>query len=134
MANATTILQKTLRVGVDEDLYVASGGAINATGPVGTPPNGTFGVPPQSMNWRGQLLLEAVPIGGTVTALTGNLEISLDHGVTWTPLVTGITFGALPSAQRVDISGAGGNGTLRFNATTVTLGTGTGANMYAHAG
>ena len=134
MANATTILQKTLRMGVDEPLYVAAGGAVNATGTVGTAPNGTFGVPPQSSVWRGQLILEGVPVGGTVTALTANLEISLDGGNNWGVLVTGITFGALPAAQRVDISGTGGNGTLRLNFTTVTLGTGTGANVFAHIG
>lgn len=134
MANATTIVQKTLRMGVDEQLYVAPGGAINATGPIGTPPNGTFGLPPQSSIWRGQLILEAINRGGTVTALTVDLEISLDGGTTFGKLATAITFGALPAAQRVDVSGCGGNGQLRLNPTTVTLGTGTGADIFARIG
>jgi hypothetical protein len=134
MANATTIVQKTLRIGVDEPLYVASGGAVNTTGTVGTAPNGTFGIPPQSAVWRGQLILQAINRGGTVTAFTANLEISLDGGNTWAALATAITFGGLPAAQRVDVSGCGGNGTLRLNFTTVTLGTGTGADVYAHIG
>jgi hypothetical protein len=132
MPNAS-ILQKQLRVGVDEPLYVASGGAINATGTAGTAPNGTFAIPPQSMNWRGQIVFEAVNRGGTVTALTANLEVSLDGGNTWASLLT-VTFGPLPSVQRADASGLGRNGTLRLNFTTVTLGTGTGADLYAHIG
>lgn len=136
MANLTTILQKTLRIGVDEQLYWGGGtnGAVNTTGTVGTAPNGTFAIPPQSSVWRGALILEAVNRGGSVTAFTANLEVSLDGGVTWGVLVTAITFGALPAVQRVDVSGCGGVGTLRLNFTTVTLGTGNGADVYAHVG
>jgi hypothetical protein len=134
MANATTIVGKTLRIGVDEMLYVTTAGAVNATGPVGTAPNGTFALPPQSSVWRGQMILEAVAIGGTVSALVANLEISLDGGTTFAALVSPVTFAAIPGAVRVDVSGCGGNGQLRLNFTTVTLGSGTGANIYAHIG
>jgi len=133
MANATNILQKTLRVGVDESLYVAAGGAVNTTGTVGTAPNGTFGLPPQSSVYRGQVWFEAVNRGGTVTALTANVEAALD-GTTFAATGQVLTFGTLPSIQKADLSGLGGEGTLRLNFTTVTLGTGTGADVFAHTG
>jgi hypothetical protein len=144
------IPQKTLRIGVDEDLYVSAAGAVQTTGTCGTAPQGCFGLPPQCSNYRGTLWLEAVPVGGTVTALTFQIETSLDHGVTWRILnkvfnnagavqlltYSGIAFGTLASGALIgiDVSGLGGNGSLRLNFTTVTLGTGTGANIYAHIG
>lgn len=138
MANATTILQHTLRIGVDEPLYVTTAGAINATGPIGTPPNGTFGLPPQSSIWRGTLWLEAVPVGATggTGALTVNVEISLDGAVTWQPFATGVALftAGVGTVQSVNVSGLGGNGTLRLNPTTVTIGTSTGFNVFAHIG
>lgn len=151
MANAS-ILSKTLRIGVDESLYVTTAGAINTTGTAGTgPANGCFAIPPQCSNYRGHIWFQAIPIGGTVTALTFQLETSLNGGVTWGILnrpfgVTGapitltayssIAFGTLATGAVVglDISGLGGNGCLRMNFTTVTLGTGSGANIYAHIG
>lgn len=150
MANATAILEKTLRIGVNEPLYVTAAGAVNATGTVGTAPFGTFAIPPQCSNYRGTLWLQAIPIGGTVTALTFQLEVSLDS-VTWgivSPIrnysgataaasaFSGIAFGTLATAAvlGLDISGLGGVGTLRLNFTTVTLGTGSGANIWAHIG
>jgi len=146
MATNATIPSKTLRIGVDEALYVAAGGAVQTTGAMGT-----FGVPPQCSNYRGVVWFEAVPVGGTVTALTFQLECSLDGGMTFRILnrqfgVTGapitltsysaIAFGTLASGALIglDISGLGGNGQLRLNFTTVTLGSGTGANIYAHIG
>jgi hypothetical protein len=146
------ILTKTLRIGVDEDLYVATGGAINAVGTAGTAPaQGCFAVPPQCSNYRGSMWIQAIPIGGTVTALTFQVETSLNHGVTWGILnglvgvgggpstltaYSGIAFGTLATAPviQLNISGLGGNGCFRLNFTTVTLGTGTGANIYAHLG
>jgi len=150
MANIA-IPHKTLRLGVDEALYVGTGGAINATGTAGTSPNGTFAIPPQCSNYRGMVWFQAVPVGGTVTALTFQVETSLDGGTTFGILtrtfgVTGapstlttysaLAFGTLASAGviGVDFSGLGGNGCLRLNFTTVTLGTGTGANIFAHMG
>jgi hypothetical protein len=151
MANAS-ILSKTLRIGVDEDLYVAAAGAISATGTAGTgPAYGCFGLPPQCSNYRGSMWLQAVPIGGTVTAATFQIETSLNHGVTWGIVnslvgvsggpstltgLSGIAFGTLATGAviRIDVSGLGGNGCLRLNFTTLTLGTGTGANIYAHLG
>lgn len=133
MANAS-IPNKLLRIGVDEQLYVTAAGAINATGTAGTAPNGCFGIPPQSSVPRGTIWFEAVNVGGSVTALTANLETSLDGGTTFVTTGQTITFGALPSIQSANISGLGGNGCLRLNFTTVTLGTGTGANIYAHVG
>lgn len=156
MANAS-IRTKTLRIGVDEQLYCganaspAQAGAVQATGTCGTGPiYGCFGIPPQSAVYRGNLWLMAVPIGGTVTALTFQVEASLD-GVNWRILnrlanygaspatlsaFSGIAFGTLASGALIglDISGLGGHGLLRLNFTTVTLGTGTGADIYAHIG
>lgn len=156
MANAS-ILTKSLRLGVDEPLYVGSlasptqAGAVQTTGTCGTgPAYGCFGLPPQCSNYRGNIWFEALPIGGTVTALTFQLEASLD-GLTWRILnragnysgatvalsaYSGIAFGTLASGALIglDISGLGGNGLLRMNFTTVTLGTGTGADIYCHIG
>lgn len=151
------ILTKTLRIGVDEPLYVGTNaspsqaGAVQTTGTLGTAPvYGCFGLPPQSSNYRGTVWFEAIPIGGTVTALTFQVEASFD-GVTWRILnrlgnygaspatlaaYSGIAFGTLASGAiiGVDLSGLGGAGLLRLNFTTVTLGTGTGADIYAHTG
>src|SRR4029077_12674314 len=63
---------KSLRNGVDEALYQAAGGAVNTTGAMGT-----FGLPPQASIYRGHLFLQAVPIGGTVTAITFQVEVAL---------------------------------------------------------
>jgi len=122
-------------VGVDEALYVSAAGAINTTGQMGS-----FGMPPQSMNWRGQVCFEAVPVGATggTGALTVDVVVSLDGGVTFQKLTgqTGLalfTAGA-GSVVRADLSGLGGNGQIALNATTVTIGTSTGFNIYAHLG
>src|SRR5580704_11911892 len=130
MANAL-ILSKTLRIGVDEALYVATAGAFNTTGPAGTgPANGCFAVPPQCSNYRGHIWFQFLPIGGSMTAFTFQLETSLDGGHTWGILtqmfpVTGapvtlttysaIALGAFATNQVLsfDISGLGGNGCLR---------------------
>lgn len=149
MANIV-IPQKTLRIGVDEQLYVASAGAFNTTGTCGTAPDGCFGLPPQCSNYRGTLVLMGVPVGGTVTTATFKLECSLDGGTTFATvnkpfLVTGatVTFssyltltlsGTTTNLITLDLSGFGGNGLLRLNATTLTLGTGTGFNVYGHIG
>lgn len=151
MANAS-IPTKMLRSGVDEALYVSTTGAVSTTGTCGTgPANGCFGLPPQSMNWRGHVSFQAIPVGGTVTALTFQVEVSHDGGTTWGIIsraanyaaatvalsaLSGIAFGSLATAPviTVDLSGFGGVGTLRLNFTTVTLGTGSGANIYAHLG
>jgi hypothetical protein len=156
MANVA-ILSKTLRCGVDESLYVAAAGAFNTTGTAGTGPlYGCFGMPPQSMNWRGNVAFQAVGIGGSVTAATFQVECSLDGGNTWgivsraanygsaavaLSALSGIAFGTFnitgtdAAVVIVDLSGLGGSGTLRLNFTTVTLGAGaTGFNVYAHLG
>src|SRR5271168_5190282 len=80
MANLV-VPPKTLRIGVDEALYQnqpIGAGAVNTTGAMGT-----FAVPPQASVWRAALLLQAVPRGGTVTAIAFQFEISLDGGNTF---------------------------------------------------
>jgi hypothetical protein len=145
------IPQKTLRIGVTEPLYVSSGGAFNTTGTCGTAPDGTFGIPPQCSVYRGRLVLQGVPIGGTVTTAVFKLETSLDGGVTFATwnndfgvtnaaatftsyLTLTLTGTGTTSLVSLDISGGGGLGCFRLNATTLTLGTGSGFNVYAHLG
>lgn len=141
-ANASGITSFTLRLGVDELLYsnLQAGGA-----------QAIFGIPPQAANYRGNMIVQAVPIGGTLTALVGQLEASLlpdgQTGafgifqkvvpVTAAPATlsaySGWSFLAnVPIA--IDISGAGGIGRLRFNFTTFTLNTATGVNVFARIG
>jgi hypothetical protein len=79
---------------------------------------GPFSVPVRAKSAVAQLLA----IGGTVTALTADFEISNDGGTTWSKLQTGINVFAAP--VRIDVSGLTGV-LCRFNATTLTLGTGT---------
>jgi len=144
MANAV-IPQKTLRLGVNESLYVATGGAINTTGAMGA-----FGLPPQCSNYRGTLVIQSVAVGGTVSSAVFQLEVSIDGGTTWS--ILNIPFGitaanstltkyagfdiaaASSNAIALNVSGLGGSGTLRLNFTTLTLGTGTGLNIFAHIG
>lgn len=156
-ATNQSILTKQLRLGVDEPLYVdlpgnPNGGAIQTTGTAGTgPAYGCFAIPPQCSNYRGSIWFQAIPVGGTVTACTFKLETSLDGGTTWGTLnvpfgvtaapitltsYSSVAFGSLATGAvvRLDISGLGGNGMLRMNFTTVTLGTGTGVNIFAHFG
>lgn len=148
MANAV-IVNKTLRIGVAEALYAATGGAINATGTAGTAPNGTFQLPPQSSNYRGQLTIVTVPVGGTVTAIAAQLEASLApqqsiNGASAFGIVSKLAnFSAATAATSAysgisllapvvfDVSGIASATDLRFNFTTVTLGTGSGFDVYA---
>jgi hypothetical protein len=143
---------KTLRVGVDELLYGAAGGAVNAAGAMGT-----FAIPPQSSIWRAGMVIIAVPVGGTVTTATFNFEVAMFPqnapngqsafaiynkmvGITGAPS-TLTSYSALPliatgvaNAVAIDMTGLGGNGLMRLNFTGVTLGTGTGFDVYAHIG
>lgn len=132
-ANSPGITSYTLLIGEDVPLYFTATGAIAATGA-----QSPFGVPPQSSVWRGNMWLEAVPVGATggTGALTVNLEGSFDGGTTFQTIATGValfTAGA-GTIQKVDISGLGGCGKLRLNATTATIGTSSGFNIYAHLG
>jgi hypothetical protein len=142
MANAVMPF-KSLRNGVDEVLYTGPGGAVNTTGAMGT-----FGLPPQASIYRGVLVLQAVPVGGTVTAIAFQLELGMfPQGMTQAPfqifnklvVATPQTLCAysgisLLAPVALDISSLGGEGQLRLNFTTVTLGTGTGFDVYAHIG
>jgi len=146
MANAV-LLAKTLRLGVDEALYAAAGGAINTTGAMAS-----FGLPPQAANYRGIIVFSLVPVGGTVTTTQFSLEISqapqgsingaspfgiFNKLVVATPQTLCAYSGiVLVSSAPValDVSGMGGNGQLRMNFTTVTLGTATGFDIYARIG
>lgn len=148
MANAV-IVNKTLRIGVAESLYAAAGGAFNTTGTCGTAPNGTFQLPPQSSNYRGALSLFIVPVGGTVTAATFQLEVSANpqgstNGASTFGIVNRLANYAAATAAlsaysgisllnpvSLDISALASAADLRLNFTTVTLGTGTGFDVYA---
>lgn len=153
MANAA-ILNKTLRIGVVEALYAATGGAFNTTGTAGTAPNGTFQLPPQSSNYRGQLSIVCVPVGGTVTTATFQLEASMNpqgsingasafdivnkvFGVSAAPSTLTAYSGlaaiatGTPVVVVLDVSGLAGGVDLRLNFTTVTLGSGSGFDVYA---
>lgn len=128
-ANSPGITSYTLLMGEDVPLYT---NVLAATGAL----SNTFGVPPQSSVWRGQLWLQAVGIGAGGTALTVDVEVSLDGGTTFAKLATGVALitASVSTAQKVDISGLGGNGKMRLNGTTVTLGGATGFNIFAHIG
>lgn len=131
-------------MGVDEFLY----SNITTTGALAT-----FGAPPQMSNYRGVIVFQVVPIplAGTITTLTGQLETSLipegqaaasafgifNKLVIATPQTlcaySGIAF-TVNNPIALDLSGMGGNGKMRLNFTTVTLGTATGFNVYARLG
>lgn len=151
MTNAV-ILAKTLRMGVDEALYAAAGGAINTTGAMAT-----FALPPQMSNYRGMVVFQSVQIGGTVTTATFKIETAMapqgsingqSAFETFAKLAnfsaspaTVSAYSALPlivatvgAPIAVDFSGMGGSGLIRLNFTTVTLGTGTGLDVYARFG
>jgi hypothetical protein len=145
-ANDPSRTSFTLRIGVDEWLYnnITAGGA-----------QATFGVPPQMSNIRGVIVFQVVPIplAGTITSLIGQLECSIipdgqlaasafgifnklvpvGGGPATLSPYSGIAFTAnIPIA--FDLSGMGGNGKMRLNFPTFTLGTATGINIYAHIG
>jgi hypothetical protein len=145
-ANGPGITSFNLRMGVDEFLYsnLTAGGA-----------QATFGVPPQMSNYRGIITFQCVPVpaGGTLTALTAQLEASLEPEgqdptaifgifnklvpVSGSPAgvsaYSGISFlnGVLVA---FDVSGMGGSGEMRLNFTTFTLNTATGVNVFARIG
>lgn len=152
-ANGPGITSFTLRIGVDEFLY----SNIQATGA-----QATFGLPPQMGVYRGMVIFQVVPvpIAGTLTSVVGQIELSLIPESTVQGLAQPSAFGifnklanfaaspatvsaysGIPFATAtnnipvaIDLSGIGGNGKLRLNFTTVTLGTATGFNVYAHLG
>jgi hypothetical protein len=146
MANAV-IPFKTLRMGVDEALYAAAAGAINTTGAMGV-----FAIPPQASVYRGVLVLSLVPVGGTVTTSSFQVEISqapqgsingaspfgiFNKLVIATPQTLCAYSGIVlvsTAPVAIDLSGMGGNGQMRLNFTTVTLGTATGFDVYARIG
>lgn len=151
MANAV-LLQKTLRVGVDEALYGAAGGAVNATGAMAA-----FGFPPQMGVYRGIVVFQSVQVGGTVTTATFKIETamapqgSINGQTAWETFAKLANFSASPATVSaysglplivatvgapisVDLSGMGGCGLIRLNFTALTLGTGTGIDVYARIG
>lgn len=135
-ANSPGITSFTLRIGVNELLYVN----VTATGA-----QAVFGFPPQMSNWRGAMTLQAVGIGGTPTTVTGDIEVSMGGGVFGKfNKVVNVTAAAstqstytgfnllLPTSY--DLSGLGGDGQVRINITTLTLGGATGINVFASIG
>ncbi len=89
-----------------------------------------------SYSYRGQLILQFVPVGGTITAQTYNVQASLDGGVTYNTVPTTpaqpIDGNAAP-LFRVDMSGLGAIN-CQLNNATFTLGTGTGVDVWATCG
>jgi len=139
-------LAKTLRLGVDELLYanITTSGA-----------QAVFGLPPQAANYRGALVIQSAQLGGTVTTATFDVESAMNpQGAAATAFekfnkevpnsgaavglspYTGITLviATVGKAISLDMSGMGGNGLMRLNFTTLTLGTGTGLAVYARIG
>jgi hypothetical protein len=148
---------KTLRMGVDEALYSAASGAINTTGTAGTAPSGCFALPPQMSNYRGVLVIQAVQVGGTITTAAFKVESamapqgSINGQTAFETFNKLANFGASPATVSaysaiplitatvgipvaIDLSGMGGNGLIRLNFTTVTLGTGSGFDVYGRIG
>ncbi|MCI0725027.1 MAG: hypothetical protein L0338_39595 [Acidobacteria bacterium] len=91
-----------------------------------------FNLPPESGRSHGAMVLQAIGVGGTITALVVDLEISLDGGTTFNKLVIGITLTA--NAQKVDIAGLGSGARCRLVSTTFTLGTATSIQILGLAG
>jgi len=95
----------------------------------------SFSLPSGSGRYS-KLLLQAIGrIGaapGTITALVINLEVSLDGGVTWNVLGTGVTLTTL--AVAIDVAGLGNGVWFRITSTTFTLGTATSIVIFANAG
>ena len=137
---------KTLRIGVDELLYAN----VTTTGI-----QQTFGLPPQSMTFRGHVCFAFAPIGGTVTAVSFSVvaqmypqgsalpvagvlsqQVLVTAAANTQSAYSGLSLGtsAAPTPVIVDFSGLGGSGLLALNVTTLTLGTATGIQIYAHAG
>lgn len=139
-------------MGVDEWLY----STVTTTGA-----QATFGLPPQMSNYRGVLIVQIVPIplAGTLTSVIGQLEAALVPGdvfpTAFTPVFgifnklvpvsgspaglsaySGVAFEATTNNIPIafDVSGMGGNGKMRLNFATVTLGTATGFNVFARVG
>lgn len=89
-----------------------------------------------SYSYRGQLIIEAIPVGGTLTALTINVNAALDGA-------SGPTFNNVPNAsalnfvttplQRVDMSGLGAI-QCQIVAATLTLNTATAVDIWATCG
>jgi len=137
---------KTLRLGVDELLYAN----VTTTGG-----QATFTLPPQMSNYRGVLTIQSAQLGGTITTATFDLEsamqpqglaasafekfnkvVPVSAAAATLSAYTGFTLvvAAVGKAIAIDMSGMGGNGLMRLNFTTLTLGTGTGLAVYAHIG
>jgi hypothetical protein len=88
----------------------------------------------------GSLIVQAVPIGGTVTTFTANMQFSLDGGVTFatqfgtTPATIASTTSAMDfiahPLQNIAIPGFGGDCSFQLAAATFVLGTGTRADIW----
>ena len=68
------------------------------------------------------VVLQAQGTGGSITALVVDLECSIDEGVTYEKVQTGITLSTVPA--RVTTTGLGGK-LCRLTSTTFTLNTAT---------
>lgn len=99
-----------------------------------------FNIEVDTGNYMGALILQAVGhttvappfTGAALTAFVGDLEISLDGGVTWNKIVSGVTLTSL--AQMVNVNGMGAGCLLRLTSTTFTLGAASFIAVYAAIG
>lgn len=83
-----------------------------------------FSIPPQAEN----MVLVGAGVGGSLTALVVDIEVSHDAGATWQKIQTAINLITAPA--RVIVTGLAG-ALVRINGTTVTLNTATAARITA---
>lgn len=100
-----------------------------------------FSMPARTDSHLGHIVFQAIP-NGTVTTFTAAVNISLDGGTTYNPQkpAGGTTLASDTSAlnfqttplQSAAMPGVGGSHSLQFAAATLTLGTATKIDIWAH--
>lgn len=103
-----------------------------------------FSISEDSYRHAGCIIFQMIPVGGTITTFTANIQFSLDGGTTWdaqtsagTATVASNTAGInfqTGHLENVAIPGIGGQVSIRFQTATFVLGTGTGADIWALVG
>lgn len=102
-----------------------------------------FSISENSGYHLGSLIFQIVPqpAGGTITALTTNIAISLDGGTTFDPQTGNVGASTVASStgaldfhtnhcQNVAMPGVGGQISLRWNTQTLTFGTATSVDLW----
>jgi hypothetical protein len=95
-----------------------------------------FMIPCESIKYRGNLIIQVVPVAaaGTFSAATAKIQLSLDGGVTFTDYgATSASSIDLTKIQQVDVSGCGGV-QAKIVFTTITLGTATALSVWMNVG